>query len=206
MLWSLAAAYGLAVLLRELRGAVRLASSAGAALLLMMALAYPFFGLADRLSGADLGQLSLNGAAAIERYSPEEMDAIRWLSQAPLGVVAEAVGGSYTGYARVSTFSGQPGVLGWPGHESQWRGGAKEIGTREPDLELLYRANRWDQAIEILQRYNIRYVYVGGFERGKYRVNETLFERNLKNVFQNQQVTIYEVPQMLLSGEQVKQP
>lgn len=206
MVWSLAAGYGLAVLLRQLRGVSLAAVAAGGLLLLMMSLAYPYFGLAQRLSGMDIANLSLDGAAAIERYSPEEMAAIEWLSQAPQGVVAEAVGGSYTGFARVSTFSGQPSVLGWPGHESQWRGGAKEMGAREPDLEQLFRANRWEHAEVILQRYQIRYVYVGGLERGKYRVNEELFNRNLKVAFQNQQVTIYEVPQTLLEVEQVKQP
>jgi YYY domain-containing protein len=206
MIWSLAAGYGLAVLYHELRGIGVMALATGSLLLLVMSLAYPFFGLSQRLSGTDYANLSLDGAAAIERYNPDEMAAIRWLSQAPQGVLAEAVGGSYTGYARVSTFSGQPSVLGWPGHESQWRGGAKEMGSREPDLELLFRANRWEQALEILQRYQIRYVYVGGLERGKYRVNETLYNRYLEVVFQNQQVTIYEVPQTLLTEEQVTQP
>jgi uncharacterized membrane protein len=97
-------------------------------------------------------------------------------------------------------------VLGWPGHESQWRGGAEEMGSRETDIELLYRANRWEQMLAILQRYQIRYVYVGALERGKYRVNDALFDRYLNPVFQNQQVTIYEVPQFHLAGEQVKQP
>lgn len=207
MIWSLAAAYSLAVLLSEVRGrAASAVLSAGSLALLAASLAYPFFGLVERLSNADFSQLSLDGAAAIARYNPDEMDAIRWLSQAPRGVVAEAVGGSYTGYARVSTFSGQPAVLGWPGHESQWRGGAAEIGSREPDLELLFRANRWEQVLEVLQRYQIRYIFVGGLERGKYRVNEAVYDQYLKNVFENQQVTIYEVPQTLLTVDQVNQP
>ena len=206
IVWSLAAAYGLAVLLRELRGGAYLATVLGTAILLVMSLAYPFFGLLERLASADYSQLSLDGAAAIQRYSPDDMAAIDWLSEAPVGVLAEAVGGSYSGYARVSTFSGQPAVLGWPGHESQWRGGEEEKGSREADIELLYRANRWEQMQAILQRYQIRYVYVGSLERGKYRVNRALYNRYLNPVFQNQQVTIYEVPPILLAEEQVKQP
>jgi uncharacterized membrane protein len=61
-------------------------------------------------------------------------------------------------------------------------------------------------AAGILQRYQIRYVYVGSLERSKYRVNETLFERNLARVYQSGQVSIYEVPQSIRSGEQVSQP
>ena len=54
--------------------------------------------------------------------------------------MAEAVGGSYSGYACVSRLSGYPTVLGWPGHELQWRGGGEEIGSRENDIQQLYEA------------------------------------------------------------------
>jgi uncharacterized membrane protein len=67
-------------------------------------------------------QWTLNGAAYIDRFASEEMEAIPGFKSTLWGG-AEAVGGSYSGYARVSTHSGLPAVLGWPGHESQWRGG-----------------------------------------------------------------------------------
>jgi len=109
-------------------------------------------------------------------------------------VITEAVGGSYTEYARVSTRSGQPTVLGWPGHESQWRGGGDEMGSRYGDIELLYETRHWDEANRILGMYNVRYVYVGGLERSTYQVNTEKFDQMLNIVYQNGEVTIYEVP------------
>jgi len=48
---------------------------------------------------------------------------VRYLrSQAPGTVIAEAVGGAYTQYARLSAASGVPAYLGWANHESVWRG------------------------------------------------------------------------------------
>ncbi|MCK5429965.1 MAG: hypothetical protein KAI94_10870, partial [Anaerolineales bacterium] len=145
--------------------------------------------------------LSLDGVEYLERQSPEEMAAIRWLSRASLGVVAEAVGGSYTATARVSTLSGQPTVLGWPGHESQWRGGSQEIGSRQGDIERLYCTKDWVEAQSIIEQYDIRYIYVGSQERIAYStekclggLNETKFLRNLNPVFSQTGVTIYESP------------
>ncbi len=123
------------------------------------------------------------------------MAAVEWLKSAPAGVIAEAVGGSYSEFARIGTQSGQPTVLGWPGHESQWRGGVKEMGSRQSDLERLYRTNDWTEAQQILHQYNVRYVFIGSLERNVYRVNENKFKRFLQPVFQQGQVAIYEVPQ-----------
>jgi uncharacterized membrane protein len=128
-----------------------------------------------------------------ERQNPDEAAAIRWLQAAPDGVVAEAIGGSYSGYARVSTLTGLPTVLGWPGHESQWRGGYAEQGSRESDVETLYATKDWQIASEIIARYHIRYIFVGGLERGK-PLQEEKFQDHLRVAFQQGDVTVYEVP------------
>ena len=191
ILWGIAAAYAFAVLWQEMswRVAGAIVRVTGV-LLIAAALVYPVFNLAARFQGLTTRELTLDGS----RYLGEgELEAIRWLQNAPRGVVAEAIGGSYTGYARVSTHSGMPTVLGWPGHESQWRGGAEEMGTRQPDIIELYRARSWESAQQVIAKYNIRYIYVGPLERGEYRPDEFLFEQYLKPVFRNDLVTIYEV-------------
>jgi uncharacterized membrane protein len=139
---------------------------------------------------------TLDGSAFLGRFEPDDLAGIRWLERAPYGVVAEAASlqASYTNFARVSTHSGLPAVLGWPGHQSQWRGGAEEMGTREPDLAQLYRARTWDQAVSILEKYNIRYVFFGSLERAQYQANTTLFDNYLKPVFRSGNTVIYEVP------------
>jgi uncharacterized membrane protein len=85
-------------------------------------------------------------------------------------------------------------VLGWPMHEGQWRGGYDEQGTRMDDIQRLYETNDWNTAQAILSHYQVRYVYVGTLERVAYRLNETKFQRFLHPVYQNGNVTIYEVP------------
>lgn len=194
IVWGLAAAYASVVLWRALRGSAGALFRAAWLLLMALALIYPIYGLWWKASGTRPADLTLDGAAYLARFSEDELEAIHWLKEAPLGVVAEAIGGSYTGYGRVSTFSGQPTVLGWPGHESQWRGGAAEMGSRESDIQALYRTGDWQEAKMILDRYQIRYVYVGSLENAHYRPNVRKFDHRLPVAFQNDAVTIYEVP------------
>jgi YYY domain-containing protein len=195
VVWALAASYASALLLQVIPSSwKRLALQAAWLVMLLLALIYPYFGFGSRIKGYSISSATLDGTAYLERSSPDEMAAIRWLQQAPYGVVAEAVGGSYTGFARVSTMSGLPAVLGWPGHESQWRGGGKEIGSREPDMASLYKARTWDDLQALIQRYQIRYIYVGAYERSQYRPNEDLLYQYLQPVFRNDSVTIFEVP------------
>ena len=164
-------------------------------LTIVIGLLYPTLAVWTKTNGFAPPQgWTLDGAAFYENQEPDDYAAIKWLQTAPFGVIAEAVGGSYSGYARAATFSGLPNVLGWPGHESQWRGGAVEMGTRESDLERLYRTNQWVDALAILKNYSIRYVFVGGLERTKYNTQETLFKRYLTPKFQQGAVTIYETP------------
>ena len=81
------------------------------AVVIALSFAYPLFGLADRTNNfKSYSGYTLDGNAFLQRSNPDEMAAIRWLEKASPGVVAEAVGGSYTAYARVSTHSGQPTV------------------------------------------------------------------------------------------------
>lgn len=206
ILWSVAAAYATVVCLREVSSlAGQVILRFGFAALIVAGLVYPAYGIPSRAGRLSQASLTLDGSNFLERSSPGEMEAIRWLQIAPYGVVAEAVGGSYSGYARVSTYSGMPSVLGWPGHESQWRGGWAEMGSREPDINELYSARQWSQARQILEKYHIRYVFVGRLERDKYRLNLALFDRYLSQVFSNDEAIIYEVPEDIWQQEQVVQ-
>jgi YYY domain-containing protein len=196
ILLALAAAYGFAWLWGSRRGILL---GIPAALVLTAALLFSTFGIQERLfSGGFQSRVwSLDGANYIRLGQPDLYGAIEWLRAAPRGVVAEAVGGSYQAeYARIATHSGQPGVLGWPGHEGQWRGGYTEVGSREPDLNLLYVTPDWDQAKEMLLRYSIRYVVVGPAEYNRYgdRVRQEKFIERLALVYDSPQVRIFEVP------------
>ncbi len=194
ILLSLAAAYGTAVLLKNLRGAANSIFSVVLALVMIVGLAYPVLGFANKTNNFNppFGY-TLDDFDRVQRENPEEAAAILWLRSAPDGVVAEAIGGQYSAYARISIYTGLPTVLGWPGHEGQWRDGALQ-GSRQQDIETLYTTPDWVTTQDIINRYHIRYLVIGNLERTAYRVNEEKFNRFLKPVFQQGNITIYEVP------------
>jgi YYY domain-containing protein len=196
-LWALVAAFGAAVLTQNLRGRSSFLFHLFLGVLIVIGLIYPIFGMDNKTNHfKPYAGWTLDGAAHLDLEVPDDAAAIRWLQTAPFGVVAEAVDpGSYTPYARVATHSGLPTVLGWPGHESQWRGGFAEQGTRAQDIEALYVTPDWETAQLILNRYNIRYVFVGTLERTKYALAEEKFFQHLVPVFQQGGTVIYEVPQ-----------
>jgi YYY domain-containing protein len=196
-LWSLAAAFGAALLLTELRRLWNWVYTLGLTLLLFAALTYPPLSLLTKTNGfhPSFGW-TLDGAAHLDRDYPADAEAIRWLQSAPYGIIVEAtiVDASYSDYAHISTYSGLPTVLGWPMHESQWRGSYTDQGSRLDDIRRLYETSDWNTAQAFLSQYQVRYVYVGTLERAAYRVNETKFQRFLQPAYQNGGVTVYEVP------------
>jgi YYY domain-containing protein len=198
LFWAVAAAYGTVVLSKELRGVWAGIFRLVSILVLGLALVYPLLSLWDKTQGFNPSSgLTLDGAAYISGYAPQEMAAIEWLRSAPLGVIVEAVrpdGGQYSDFGRVAAHSGMPTVLGWIGHQIQWRGGSAEIGSRQADIERLYTTRSWELAEQVIRQYDIRYVIVGPRERSTYRVFEAKFERLLVPVFSQGDMVIYEVP------------
>jgi YYY domain-containing protein len=204
LMWGIAAAYASILLWRELKGGVRTVFQVGMGVVMVLSLTYPVMSLWSKTNGFQpyVG-LTLDGTAYLESGNPDEAGAMTWLRNAPLGVVAEAVGGSYTQYARMSINSGQPTVLGWEFHEMQWRGGTEEMGSRRADIERLYCTGDWDEAQSILEQYDVRYVVVGGLELSTYQAGSTAcppgldeikFIRHLPLAYQSGETSIYLVP------------
>jgi len=219
MVWSLAAATGIAILITSLQGIRKWIIRIGLFVILFMALVYPVLGLLDKTNNFRIPEFyqkytsflesntsfafssaaqvwTLDGGAFNNRYYPDDMAAAAWLRTAPFGIISEATkpDASYTEFSRISTYSGLPTVLGWPMHEGQWRGTYAPQGSRQEDIRLLYETRSWEDAHAILEKYDIRYVCVGTLERVTYRINENIFQRNLAQVFKQGQVVIYEVP------------
>lgn len=192
-MWSVAAAVAAVILLEELRRWSRVLFVGLLTLVIGVGLIYPVFSFSDITRN---GAGSLDGASYL---SPDVREAIAWLRQAPLGPVVEAIGGSYdASYARNSAHSGQPTLMGWPGHEGQWRGGNVDW-ARIDDVRTLYTAEDWATAHSIIERYGVEYIVVGDVERFTYtndqmRLVEQKFAENLQIAFQNATVTIYQVP------------
>jgi YYY domain-containing protein len=199
ILLSLVAAFAITVLLSELRGVTATVFSVLIVLVMGLGLVYPLFSIpskTDYFRAKNPEQRTLDGSAYLAGVMPDDYQAFKFMQTLDAGVVAEAVGpggGQYSEYARVATFTGMPTVLGWSGHEGQWRDASLQ-GKRAEDIETLYTTSDWMTAQNILQKYNIKYVYVGNLERSTYPVNEEKFGLFLKQVYQQGSVTVYEAP------------
>jgi len=203
LLFGIAGAVGIAHAFAGMR------RSPVAAVVATPAVALTLFGCIFLIAG---GYSRANGFAAtptfdasawIADYSPGQRNAALWLRQnAPAdAVIAEAIGSSYQSEQNiVSTLSGRPTLIGWEGHERQWRGnqayGEMAAGRTEA-LEEIYRYGMPDEVFATLDRFGIDYVLVGPTERNKYALSSLEIARldaMLERVFEERDVLIYARP------------
>lgn len=138
----------------------------------------------------------LDATAYLEEDFPEDADAIAWLNENVKGspVIAEACGDSYSDYQRVSAMTGLPCVMGWYVHEWLWRGDVEELNERKADVETIYTFGNEEEVKELLDKYEVRYIYVGALEREKYgTLNETLLKNTGQVVFEKNGTYIIEI-------------
>ncbi len=126
----------------------------GLGLMLLAGMIYPIFGPYEKTGHyakrAELdGSLWLRDGGATGAAMPEDYKAITWLQQQLkadhnfAGTILETSGPDWVDYSRVSTFTGLPTLMGWIGHENQWRGGKAPA-----------RADSFDCGL-IMSKYNI---------------------------------------------------
>jgi uncharacterized membrane protein len=170
------------------------------ALPLLAGLVYPALAIPARAGEYDgLGHMprTLDGAAYLAQAYPDDYAAIAWLNQNVDGapVILEAPGDRFQAYVyegRVSAHTGLPTLLGWAGHEHQWRGSYDEQARREPDIETLYTSVDRDEVLTLLEEYGIQYVYVGPVERARYSpAGLAKFAKLLDVAYDTGAVTIY---------------
>lgn len=132
----------------------------------------------------------LDATAYIESEFPEDAAAIRWLKENIEGspVVLEASGDSYTDFNRVSAMTGLPTVLGWYVHEWLWRNDVADLNQKRADIENIYTSTDSELVKELLDEYNVSYLFVGAREKEKYeeRLNLVLLESLGEIMFQDE--------------------
>jgi uncharacterized membrane protein len=142
----------------------------------------------------ELQEISLTG----------DYDAIRWMQMAIAGspVILEGLGRrEYLWANRVSIYTGLPTVVGWRWHQVQQRAGIGDelVNWRRTDVDDCYNTTEITQAEEILDRYGVRYIYVGGYERAYYdpsglgKFGRMVDHGLLQVVYEAHGVTLYEV-------------
>ncbi len=186
LLFGLVVSYVVVVVLSELRTSarvkgqplIRLGTNVCAMLSLVIALTGIVFPVAAAYSktGGFAGTPTFDATAYLVDQGPAELAAADWvrLHTAPDALVVEGKGASYyANYNRISTLTGRPTLLGWDGHESQWRGrayGAMAQGRAEA-LTIIYRSLAPDEIAGVLTTWQIDYVYVGPSERSQYEIS-----------------------------------
>lgn len=189
LLLGLAGAYGITLALARLRGpqrSIAAAALATPALLLVLAgLVFPLSAAYSKTNGF-AGTPTFDASAWIRDSSPGEWAAAHWLRDLapPDAVVLEAVGDSYqSNQNRMSTLSGRATLLGWEGHERQWRGEdyAQMAAGRRDAAERIYRFAAPNEIAQLLEAWGIDYVVVGPAERAAYAISP-LEEKRLNAV------------------------
>ena len=137
----------------------------------------------------------LNATAFLETDFPEDVNGIRWLkeniSDAP--VVLEANGDSYSEYERVSAMTGFPTIMGWYVHEWLWRGDLADLNAKIEEIKEIYTSTDETRVKELLDEYNVSYIFVGSCERNKYGadLNNDLLKGLGEVVFQDSEYPTY---------------
>lgn len=117
----------------------------------------------------------LDGLAALRHTVDGELPGIHWLRRhsRPSDVVVHAPGDSYRAeQALPSAATARPTLLGWRGHEIQWRGrryGELAAG-REEAVAALMRPSSPTQLRETLDRWRVTWLWVGPRERERYAI------------------------------------
>ncbi len=175
---------------------VRRAYLGSVAILIGLGVVYPV--LANITKAGEFGsRVTLDGMAYLEQSHPDDYAAIQWLRENVEGrpVILEAPGDRYKSYVyegRISALTGLPTLLGWAGHESQWRGSYEVQAARESDIETLYGSFDAAATLTLLDKYDITYVYVGPVERARYPTAALdKFRRLMDVAYERGDVTIY---------------
>lgn len=120
------------------------------------------------------GSVTLDGTAFLQRSSPAEYRAYRYLltHRREGEIIVEAPGESYAPETnRLSAWTGVPTPIGWVGHQVQWRG-ESEVLRRKVDIEYLYTVPDPLAVKALLRHYGASLLYVGPTERERFGLDE----------------------------------
>lgn len=155
---------------------------------------------------------TLDGSAYIDRAvyndpTGSEIDlaadfvGIRWLQKHVQGspVVLEANTPTYRWGGRVSVYTGLPSVVGWKWHQEQQRWGYRgAVGDRIDDVDRIYSTDSTSEAVALMRKYGVEYIYMGQVERIYYpeegiKKFDTMIGGFVDEVYADNSVRIYRV-------------
>jgi len=133
-----------------------------------------------------------------------DLEGIRWLLQNVEGspIVLEASTPSQYRYrwnGRISVYTGLPTIAGWQWHQEQQRWDYQwAIRERIRDIDLIYNTMDPAQALSLLRKYSVEYIYIGELERlyypgGGLKKFDSELSQDLQRIDVNGDVSIYRV-------------
>lgn len=157
-----------------------LAWRAALVLLFVSAAYYPAAAAATRIAEQD--RFTLNGMAYLAQYAPEDYATIEWVrentprdavvlegSLVPCPEEPNGCSDWKPELGRIASATGRPTILGWEGHERQWRSNEDaDFEERQRGVRLIYETQEPHVAALLLARYGVDYVVVGPRERAIY--------------------------------------
>lgn len=176
-LYAVAAGVALAVLWHESAGVAlgRAALTSAVVAAIVLGAAYPIVSTYQWTDHFTAWR-GLDGLAFGDETDPDDVAAIRWLSaqSRPGEVVLEAAGCSYRPFSRlpfsrVSAFTGVPTVIGWDGHERQWRAGQPAALGDIPRRQSAVAAMFADPESPLFADFAVTWLFVGSYEAGNWR-------------------------------------
>ncbi len=179
IMFGIAMSYITVRFITEERTKVRKAAGVFTAILLIWTMGY--FGNATKAWFGDVKDGSrykgIDASAFIQNENYDDYLATQWLNENVSGtpVVLEVNGDSYTYHERVSVITGLPTVLGWKTHEWLWRSDATGgyppvLDERASDIQTIYTSEDVNAVKELIEKYDISYIYVGQLEAEQYEV------------------------------------
>lgn len=159
-----------------------------------VAMLFPIYGISSRAQEYAMPS-TLDGIAHYTSSQPGEYAALQWLRQNIDGeaVILEAVGGQYSpqGHGRISASTGLPTLVGWAGHQYQWRGTTPVPAQREQAVETIYTSPNWPETAALLDEHHVSLIYVGALEENTYGPSVRSKFESLDVAYENDSVIIY---------------
>jgi uncharacterized membrane protein len=131
--------------------------------------------------------------------------AIQWMQRNIKGspVVAEGYSDNYYRSItnRVAMYTGLPDIIGWSGHQRQQRAvlPGTLIDARIQDVHRLFNTPQIPEALGIIARYRVGYIYVGQLEQAYYtpeglqKFEQMADAGQLERVYHNDGTRLYRV-------------
>lgn len=140
---------------------------------------YSFAGITTRTNHHDL--FTLNGLSYVEKTTPGEFELIEWvvrntdkesviLEGSLVRCEANPIGCNDwdPSLGRIAAATGRPTILGWEGHERQWRADHTILEDRQDDVREIYATTDLLKAKTLISKYAVDYIVISDSELNVY--------------------------------------